>query len=161
MSKAKIVYKGTRTTPKGLPVTIEMPKAAWLKWERHLLGGEFTQGKFNLYNPKEMSFCCLGVMQAAMDKGCVEIDWDSGDGPRYSVVPSTEWLEYFGVKFYDIRRTGGPFFVEDNTPYLTQFDQSVAGANDAGVSFAEIAIQLKKHVRFTDKGLREHQRYPK
>jgi hypothetical protein len=39
----------------------EMPKEFLEKWLKALRSGEYKQGEDLLYNPKEQSYCCLGV----------------------------------------------------------------------------------------------------
>ena len=44
-----------------LKETYKLPKAFKTKWIKALRSGKYKQGRLRLYNPKEDTYCCLGV----------------------------------------------------------------------------------------------------
>lgn len=51
--------------------TIRMPRSILDKWLTALRSGEYKQGKSALYNPMTKGYCCLGVLEACLNKGQV------------------------------------------------------------------------------------------
>jgi len=116
---------------------IEMPLAAWKRWDKALRSGKYKQGKKVLYNEKTEGYCCLGVMEEVI-AGKVEV---ASNGCPLS-FPSGEWLDKHDVKFYD--EDGEKSMV----PWLPLLKKHADAANDSGVKFNRIADAILHTVLF-------------
>jgi hypothetical protein len=83
------------------------------KWLKALRSGAYVQGKGRLYNPKEQTFCCIGVLG-----DIAGIQWDPDTSYAMSTLPE-------------------PFMSITGLPYSTA--TRLAERNDNGWTFAEIA----------------------
>ncbi len=110
-------------------------------WTNALLSGEYEQGN-NMMRNQDNEFCCLGVLCDLVKDEVYGIWERQGD---YSFVFKTDGEERSGLPTdkatrYFVRSTGlSSSRVEDTFRVL-------AGYNDAGFSFAEIAKIVKDFV---------------
>ena len=121
------------------PITIRMPKAKLKKWLAALRSGEYKQGRNMLYNEHNGSFCCLGVLQHAVDRGNVECDGNSHD-KEFRDMPTLTWLREHKITFrYSLgdKREG-------IDPFLPALNTNASIANDKmGSTFEEIADAIE------------------
>lgn len=118
---------------KNRQITIRMPKAKLAKWLKALRKGGYAQATGVLYDKRNQSFCCLGVLQHCLSRGSVEV---SANG-EFRDIPSLEWLAENGIQF------SGEYVPTDNRPFLPSLRADAARANDRGVSFAELADAIE------------------
>jgi hypothetical protein len=106
---------------------IKMPKKLLAKWLAALRSGKYKQGRRTLYNPKEDSFCCLGVLQHVASNGKIEINATVSilKCPVFLDMPSLDWLKENKIEFLD------QYGDVDEVPYLTTLRHSAASVNDA------------------------------
>ena len=119
---------------------IEMPLAAWKRWDKALRSGNYKQGKKVLFNPKTEGYCCLGVMEQVI-AGKVETAFFDGCPISF---PSKAWLDKHNVRFFD--ESGE----ESMVPWLPLLKKHADGANDSGVKFERIADAILHTVLFTE-----------
>jgi hypothetical protein len=116
--------------------TIRMPKAALRKWLKALREGNYLQNTGGaLYNEKEGSFCCLGILQHCLTKGYVETRDDTGE--CFRGYPSIDWLKENGITFV----SGNGAETED--PYLPKLGNTASIVNDNSTSFKKIADAIE------------------
>jgi hypothetical protein len=121
--------------------TIKMPADLLAKWLVALRSGEYKQASGTLYSASQNGYCCLGVLQMAVD-GCVERKLEDG---RPETAPTSDWLMGHGVEFL------GPEEVSGADPWLPILDGDAEGgrasamwANDSGgKSFPQIADAIE------------------
>lgn len=114
--------------------TIKMPKRYLKKWVEALTCGEFIQTRKGvLFDEKSGGFCCLGLLQYAIDGKKVEVDGDRDTGQEFSSFPSMDWLIKKGITF----KSKDTSILRD--PYLPTLDVTAADANDNGRKFSTIA----------------------
>lgn len=132
-----------------------MKKEILTEWLRRLRSGDYKQGESRLkqqpdvsFGEKQPQFCCLGVLCVmAAEAGVVTVS-------SYRVGSWTEWsfngdtsalpqgvMEWAGIVGMDalgkeVWEEGGP----DDTP-------SLAGLNDGGTTFVDIADIIEKRVQ--------------
>ena len=102
------------------PKTIRMKREDLEAWLTALRSGKYTQGKGYLHGLARNTYCCLGVLQCAVD-GDVEAK-ELRDGE----LPSLHWLESHGIQFR------GKY--EDDSvadPFLPALGAVASAANDA------------------------------
>jgi hypothetical protein len=144
------------------PKTILMRKADHEKWDAALRSGEYQQGKGRL-ETKDKKFCCLGVLQMALD-GKVEMEYNSdGESVGSRGYPTNEWKEEHGVVFRDYNSNdelqSNPSYA--SAPYLNAFKASADVVNDSTRcdeqcneihlhNFVQIADAIKEMVEYTD-----------
>jgi len=107
-----------------------IPKLLLKKWTAALRSGEYQQGKHTMFDAKTDSYCCLGVLQHALD-GVVEANME---------VPSPKWGASKGIT----EPVKGSCF----NPFLFCGGNwcSAAYCNDElNLSFPEIADLLERH----------------
>lgn len=114
-----------------MPLLTESQKAAWV---RALRGGNFAQGHQRLYsrNPQtgQEAHCCLGVLCEIL----LEISQNYWKNDSTISGP---------VGFGDITPSGD--FSLLSMPSLQSYE-SLARANDAGVSFSAIAAHIERYM---------------
>lgn len=113
---------------------MKLPSKIKKRWLKALRSGEYTQGRRALYNPKEASFCCLGVLQHVCLGGAVEylvVDKNK----RYRAVPTQEFYDYIGAG-------SGSLCSEEESELIAM--------NDNRVPFSVIADYIEKNVGTTD-----------
>jgi hypothetical protein len=135
--------------------TIRMPKALWDKWEAMLLDPETKQGVGALCDASG-GYCCLGVLQKAVDGDVEKVDeaerdrlFEEGhnDGAipalgSPALTPSPEWLARNGITFRSRYSTN------TRVPEVSVKGtfEMVSELNDEGSSFAEIVELMRPHV---------------
>lgn len=122
---------------KRIEKTIEMTKAQWDKWEKHLYSGKIKQCESILID-REGAMCCLGVLQFALE-GKVE---------RNSGYPSSSFMERNNIVFRD---EWGNDLTSDGSgqisPYCTGGYANQLN-DELKLSFKQIARRLKSRVKF-------------
>ena len=106
-----------------VPKHISMKREDLDKWLSALRSGEYRQGSgFLRFGPSSAPrYCCLGVLQMALD-GEIESE-DSRDDE----LPSLTWLESHGISFYDMNGA------DNNFPFLPTLNEDAIDANDERV----------------------------
>lgn len=112
-----------------------MPKKLKAKWLDALRNGNYVQVRHTLYNEETQGFCCLGVLQHCLTGGVEYDEFGSGRGIPKG-VPTFEWLESWGINFNS----------EECDVFYAGRKNSLAGLNDAGVPFKQIANVIEKQV---------------
>lgn len=87
--------------------SIEMPGSAADAWLAALRSGEYTQGKERLHI--NGAYCCLGVMQMAVDGKVEKFVTNIGDAEielSYS-LPSVAWCAAHNISFEGASEVGG------------------------------------------------------
>lgn len=107
-----------------VPKHISMKREDLDKWLSALRSGEYRQGSGYLcFGPLgALKYCCLGVLQMALD-GEIE----SEDSRGCDELPSLDWLESHGIQF---RAADGK---NNNFPFLPTLNEDAIGANDERV----------------------------
>ena len=135
--------------------TIRMPKAIWDKWKALLLNPETKQGVGSLCD-EFGGYCCLGVLQMAVDGDVEKVDETERDrllkeGQSLSLLPdlgspaltpSPEWLRRNGITFRS-RCSSNARVPEVN---VNGHFEMVSELNDEGKSFARIVELMRPHV---------------
>lgn len=112
-----------------------MKKSVAKKLVKLLRSGEFKQTKFRL--EKNNRHCCLGVLcNLALVEGVCEV---SGTKKQRKFGESGE----FGLLPIEVRNYAE---MKTNDGHIKSLGKSLAGLNDEGKSFAEIADIIEKHV---------------
>lgn len=133
--------------------TIHMKEADWQKWDTALRSGEYKQSPEALHSISDGGYCCLGVLQMALD-GHTARDGDDE-------LPSLEWLADHGIEFDTV---SGTECTDARAPSLPLCDTYISAATandmteyDAGdgsdvhvYDFIKIADAIKDAVEFTD-----------
>lgn len=126
--------------------TIKMKREDWEKWDAALRSGTYNQGAGELFNQADNAYCCLGVLQHALE-GAVTPD-------HSDEVPSFRWLLEHDIAFFNRRDE------ESRMPYLPTIGEDATVANDAldysnsearhRYDFVKIADAIKDAVEFID-----------
>jgi hypothetical protein len=112
-----------------------MPIDLKSKWVAALRSGDYTQGKGQLHNTENNSFCCLGVLQMVADGKC----------EKHGIVTSLPWVKNHNINF---RHAAWPESVTD-VPSVVWNDQVVSlwELNDfVEASFAQIADVIDEQI---------------
>lgn len=119
-------------------ISVIMPKNDAHKWFYHLESGRQKQADGVLYDPKDRSFCCLGLEQSCNWGGKVESrKHDDKVVPAY--MPSLEYLKETAKMYYSLDGC------ETLDPALRgRGEETASTMNDNGNSFKEIAKVLRK-----------------
>lgn len=116
------------------------------KWVAALRSGEYKQGTQRLHalidffdNGRDVQkgHCCLGVLCEVAIKDGLEIERDAVDTSVY-YDDQDEDLPHSVMEFTGIRTRIGELVIDGS-------DEALAGLNDAGMSFTEIADIIEKH----------------
>jgi hypothetical protein len=79
---------------------MKMPKELRDKWVSALRSGEYVQGTGALYNPRDCSYCCLGVLEYVCEGACEKAASEEAYG-SYLAVPSDEFYERNDISLLD------------------------------------------------------------
>lgn len=101
------------------------------KWVEALRSGKYEQGKHELLNERG-AYCCLGVLAHVM--GVADIERE----------PSLDELHLDVLGPWD--RPGDEDFDTDNPETWTTDQRHLAGMNDSGCTFAEIADYIEANL---------------
>lgn len=111
----------------------EIKKQRVIKWIEALRSGKFKQGK--IFLKKDNCYCCLGVACELSELGqwtSSENDWMSSYlGATYALPAKVQ--NYYGLHEYS-----GTYFTND------QLENNLAGHNDGGMTFAQIADLIEE-----------------
>ena len=119
---------------KPIAKTIEMTKAQWKAWDKHLRSGEIQQARSDMCDPHG-KMCCLGVLEYALE-GTV-VDAENG-------FPSLYFLKKHNITFLNEDKSKP---LPENSPYLTG-GYAHELTDDVGLSFKQIAARIKSRVKF-------------
>lgn len=116
-------------------------KEAWLK---ALRSGEYQQGRDFLH--RDSSFCCLGVLCDLYAKSTGNGNWVvQGDNEFYTFVSSSgdmdTCLPESVLSWADM-----PIYAPEGAPELKASNQSLAGLNDAGFTFSQLADYIEENL---------------
>lgn len=112
------------------------------KWVEALRSGEYKQGKGQMHNREENSYCCLGVLcDLAVKSGAWVIV--ENDGPSYvmydglggSLPPSVEQWAGLGTSDPAL----APADRDEEDPDGEEYWQEASILNDSGLPFSQIA----------------------
>lgn len=112
--------------------TIFMPEELKNKWVKALRSGMYEQGRKAL-KTKDGKYCCLGVLQMVCT-GRVQTENKKPVG-----LPTPNWLKLKNINF---KSKGGNLRRSD--PFLDSLNRRAAEANDAGLTFDQIADAIEK-----------------
>lgn len=112
------------------------------RWAKALRSGRFKQGSFNLYNPNDNTYCCLGVACKITRLGDFKKNmYRISRRSRSSTFLPTEVCNYYGIDRY------GEEVVRHNGEAA-----SLVYANDSLVwSFKKIARQIDTYANRLDR----------
>lgn len=108
-----------------------MKRSVARAWVKALRSGKYKQGKGRLFTAKDRSYCCLGVLCSIAP---------SLGGPKVREIGELRKLPPPAQEFVGLRSSFGSL----SGDFLNGSD-SLAEANDKGVSFDEIATYISKH----------------
>lgn len=106
------------------------------EWVAALRSGDFPQGT-NYLETQEGKFCCLGVLAKINGLATVDSSLERGSHSSINLAAADDDFTHGGV-FYSMEM-----------PQLRGYG-SLASANDAGVTFTEIADHIEKYLPASD-----------
>ncbi len=116
-----------------------MRKDIGQRWVTLLRSGKFRQARGGLHDRRTDSFCCLGVLcELAVADGVI-LPKHPSPGTNYSAYVNSTGLLPEAVRDWAGAKDYSPALAGDAAP-------SLAGLNDDGVSFDEIADLIEANV---------------
>jgi hypothetical protein len=116
-----------------------MPQALKEQWLNALRSGNYIQGTAWLFNPKDTSYCCLGVLEHAID-GEVEMISESCS----FALPSQVWAEKHGIEFNG--KSQEDFLVWPLLYYQRKLTSAFTLNDEFGLTFNEIADLIEDQI---------------
>lgn len=123
---------------------MKLPKKIKTKWLKALRSGKYKQGRYAVYNPKEKSFCCLGVLQhVTMGGNCELKKYNYHSSNSLAGAPSLSYWNSIGAKVNESRAHPGKVG-DAQVKALIRMNDGTADA--AACNFAKIADYIDKNI---------------